>query len=96
MSSTEPSSCSASKAPRASGKRAERTAGNGLVVAADGAMIELNCETDFVAKNDQFLALAEQIASLAASTAPSDREALPRQHSPTAVPCRSRSTHWQR
>ena len=33
---------------------AERTASNGLVAAADGAMIQLNCETDFVAKNEQF------------------------------------------
>src|SRR5579875_757945 len=31
-------------------KRAERSASNGLVAAADGAMIELNSETDFVAK----------------------------------------------
>jgi elongation factor Ts len=64
------------KGAKSLGKRAERTAGNGLVAAAHGAMIELNCETDFVAKNDQFLALGEQIASLAASTAPTDREAL--------------------
>ena len=33
---------------------AERTAANGLVAAAEGAMIQLNCETDFVAKNEQF------------------------------------------
>ena len=31
---------------------AERTTGNGLVAAAEGAMIELGCETDFVAKNE--------------------------------------------
>ena len=31
---------------------AERTASNGLVAAAEGAMIELGCETDFVAKNE--------------------------------------------
>ena len=38
------------------GKRAERTTANGLVAAAGGAMIELNCETDFVAKNADFQA----------------------------------------
>ena len=40
---------------------AERTATNGLVAAADGAMIQLNCETDFVAKNEQFQQLAADI-----------------------------------
>ena len=39
-------------------KRADRTAANGLVAAAGAAMIELDCETDFVAKNEQFQALA--------------------------------------
>ena len=33
---------------------AERSATNGLVAAADGAMIQLNCETDFVAKTADF------------------------------------------
>lgn len=64
------------KGAKSLGKRAERTASNGLVASSDGAMIELNCETDFVAKNDQFLALAQDIAALAAKTAPADREAL--------------------
>ena len=40
---------------------AERSATNGLVAAADGAMIQLNCETDFVAKNEQFQQLAADI-----------------------------------
>jgi elongation factor Ts len=42
-------------------KRAERVAANGLVASTGGAIIELNCETDFVAKNDQFQQLAAEI-----------------------------------
>ena len=41
------------------GKRAERTTANGLVAADGGALIELDCETDFVAKNDEFQELAD-------------------------------------
>jgi elongation factor Ts len=54
----------------------ERDASNGLVVAAEGAMIALNSETDFVAKNEEFQALAADIVALAASTRPADIEAL--------------------
>ena len=36
------------------GKRAERATAEGLVAAKDGALIELNSETDFVAKNAEF------------------------------------------
>ncbi len=46
-------------------KRSERTAGNGTVVAKDGALLEINCETDFVAKNEQFLALGDELVTLA-------------------------------
>ncbi len=49
------------------GKRAERTTANGLVAAAGGALIELDCETDFVAKNDEFQQLADAVVSAAAS-----------------------------
>ena len=42
------------------GKRAERTTANGLVAADGGVLVELNCETDFVAKNADFQALAAQ------------------------------------
>jgi elongation factor Ts len=55
---------------------AERTASNGLVSAAEGAMIQLNCETDFVAKNEQFQQLAADIVSHAAKTGTSDVAAL--------------------
>ncbi|MBK6495151.1 MAG: elongation factor Ts [Gemmatimonadetes bacterium] len=57
-------------------KRAGRDASQGLVVidtAADGsvgAMVELNCETDFVARNEDFLALAKKLAAHALATSP--------------------------
>ena len=55
---------------------AERSATNGLVAAADGAMIQLNCETDFVAKNEQFQQLAADIVAHAAKTGTGDVPAL--------------------
>lgn len=63
------------------GKRAGRTAGNGLVTAQldgtdAGVLVELNCETDFVAKTDVFQAVAAQIASVALEHRPADRLAL--------------------
>ncbi|MCZ3386868.1 MAG: translation elongation factor Ts [Actinomycetia bacterium] len=64
------------KGAKSLGKRAERTAANGLVAAADGALIELNCETDFVAKNDSFQQLGAQIASAASITKPVSSEEL--------------------
>jgi elongation factor Ts len=42
---------------------ATRTTSNGLVAAAEGAMIELACETDFVAKGEDFQTLANNIVS---------------------------------
>ena len=53
------------------GKRAERATAEGLVAAKGGALIELNSETDFVAKNAEFQKLAEQVvdAALAAEAA---------------------------
>ena len=63
-------------AAKAAKRGAERTAGNGLVVAAEGAMIELACETDFVAKNEQFQQLATDIVAHAAATKTGDRAAL--------------------
>jgi elongation factor Ts len=58
------------------GKRAERTTANGLVAADGGVMVELNCETDFVAKNAEFQELANRIVSVARSAQPADAEAL--------------------
>jgi len=57
-------------------KRQEREATNGLVAAAEGAMIELAAETDFVAKNDQFQTLASDIVAHFANSAASDVESL--------------------
>lgn len=53
-------------------KRAERVAGNGLVAVSGPAIIELNCETDFVAKSQQFQDLADSIAALVEATRPAD------------------------
>lgn len=58
------------------GKRAERTTANGLVAADGGAMVELSCETDFVAKNAEFQDLAVRIVTLAKELKPADAEAL--------------------
>src|SRR6185312_3861639 len=42
-------------------KLGAREATNGLIAAAEGAMIQLSCETDFVAKNEDFQTLAANI-----------------------------------
>lgn len=63
-------------------KAAGRVAAEGTVgvfVSADGkqgAIVEVNCETDFVAKNDDFLALSRNLAALVASENPADVAAL--------------------
>jgi elongation factor Ts len=54
----------------------DRTATNGLVAAAEGALIELACETDFVAKNEQFQTLAGDIVAHFAGSTASDVESL--------------------
>jgi elongation factor Ts len=59
-------------------KAASRIAAEGVIgtyVSPDGkigALVELNCETDFVAKNDDFLSFAQQIAETAAKQNPRD------------------------
>ena len=58
------------------GKRAERTTANGLVAADSGVMVELNCETDFVAKNADFQGLADHVIAVAKDTKPADLDAL--------------------
>lgn len=57
-------------------KRAERSASNGLVACKGGSLVELLCETDFVAKNADFQALAEQVVAVADAGAIVDREVL--------------------
>jgi elongation factor Ts len=58
------------------GKRAERATAEGLVAAKDGALIELNSETDFVAKNAEFQTLAAQVVDAALAAKANDVEAL--------------------
>jgi len=62
------------------GKAASRVTAEGVVASfvegTTGAMIEVNCETDFVTKNDSFLALAKAAAELVARHNPADIEAL--------------------
>jgi elongation factor Ts len=55
---------------------AEREATAGLVAASGGALVELNAETDFVAKNEQFGQVAQKLADHAAATYPADRDAF--------------------
>src|ERR1700734_625707 len=69
------------KGVKDAGKRADRTAANGLVTAQldgndAGVLVELNCETDFVAKNEGFQELAAKIAKAAITSKPADRLAL--------------------
>lgn len=65
-----------SGAAKAAKRGAERTTSNGLVAASGNAMIELLCETDFVAKSEEFQALAGSIAQLAADDQLSSAEQL--------------------
>jgi elongation factor Ts len=58
------------------GKRAERATAEGLVAAKDGALIELNSETDFVAKNAEFQQLANKVVQAAVSSKATDVDAL--------------------
>jgi elongation factor Ts len=63
-------------------KRADRDAAEGVVLAkvtADkkfGAMVVLNCETDFVAKNENFVAFADSILNVALANQPENLDAL--------------------
>ena len=61
-------------------KRADREASEGAVIAkasgTKGAVIILNCETDFVAKNEKFVAFAHSILDVAIEKLPSDLEGL--------------------
>jgi elongation factor Ts len=54
------------------GKRAGRTAANGLVAHSGSALLELNCETDFVAKNADFIALAQKLVEHVDAARPAD------------------------
>ena len=70
------------KGQKLSEKRADREANEGVVIAltsengSNGVVIRLSCETDFVAKNDDFVALTTKIANIALTNLPADLEAL--------------------
>ena len=61
-------------------KKAGRVAAEGVVVvtaqAGAGAAVEVNCETDFVAKDENFARFAEQVGALALAHGPADAAAL--------------------
>ena len=70
------------KGQKVSASRADRETSEGVVFAktndanSEGALIAFTCETDFVAKNDEFMQLGNQIAELAFAEKPESIEAL--------------------
>ena len=70
------------KGQKLSAKRADREATEGVVIAKvdadrkNGIVVKLGCETDFVAKNTDFVGFAEEIAALALAQLPENTEAL--------------------
>jgi elongation factor Ts len=63
-------------AAKAASRAAERETSAGLVVTSGGALVEIKSETDFVAKNDDFIAAAQKIADAAAAAKAGDVDAL--------------------
>jgi elongation factor Ts len=61
---------------KAAARGAEREATSGLVATSGGALVELKSETDFVAKNDEFVATAQKIAEAADAAQAADAESL--------------------
>ena len=70
------------KGQKVSAARAEREATEGAVFAktnndnSEGVIVALNCETDFVAKNEEFLKMGEDITSIAFEKNPGSKEEL--------------------
>lgn len=70
------------KGAKISANRADRQASEGAVIAATsndgtlGVVVVLNCETDFVGKNEGFIALAKEITQIAIDNQPADLAAL--------------------
>lgn len=70
------------KGQKVSAKRADREANEGAIIAltndnqTTGVIVELNCETDFVAKNDDFVSFAKTIANVALTEKPASKEEL--------------------
>ncbi len=71
-----------SRAAASVDKKADRTLGAGIVAAyihsagAVGALVQLMCETDFVSKNEEFGALARDIAMHITAMRPADKDEL--------------------
>ncbi|MDT0117883.1 translation elongation factor Ts [Microbacterium sp. PRF11] len=67
------------KGAKGNAKRADRSTSEGLVVARENAgsvtLLELACETDFVAKNERFIALADKVVDAAAAAGADSVEA---------------------
>lgn len=70
------------KGQKVSAARADRAATEGMVFVktnednSEGVLIALNCETDFVAKNDEFQALGNAVLDIASKNNPADVDAL--------------------
>ena len=70
------------KGQKLSAKRADRDAKEGVVIAKTsgnrnhGVVVRLSCETDFVAKNEDFIAFAQEITDIALKNKPADLAAL--------------------
>ena len=70
------------KGQKLSAKRADRDAKEGVVIAqvsddhSKGVIVKLSCETDFVAKNEDFVNLTKELAGLALNNLPADLDAL--------------------
>lgn len=70
------------KGQKVAAKRAEKEADEGLISisisddGAAGAIVEVNCETDFVARNEDFASFVDRIADLVLSEKPEDLDAL--------------------
>ncbi|OKY26387.1 translation elongation factor Ts [Thalassotalea sp. PP2-459] len=55
-------------------KKAGNIAAEGQIMIKDGALVEVNCQTDFVAKDENFLAFANEVVAAAAASKPSIEE----------------------
>jgi elongation factor Ts len=68
------------KGQKVAANRSDRDAKEGLIIAktngSRGVLVSLNCETDFVAKNDDFGKVADSFAEIALNSAPADLAAL--------------------
>ena len=79
------------KGQKIAAKRGDNEIGEGAVLAATndagtrGCIISLNCETDFVAKNADYVSFAQSILDIAVSSAAADKDALLAQAHPSGV-----------